>query len=114
MFKSEDIIGDIVFISFNNPESFKDIGLSIEGGHFLVKGHDHLGLWLQHPGIVIKKSEDKDGKPLPTDLQSEKRIDGVFLVMWNQINTIMHYPDREGYDFPSEFDKNIGFKKDKS
>jgi len=22
----------------------------------------------------------------------------------------MHYPDREGYDFPSEFDKNIGFK----
>ena len=49
---------------------------------------------------------------MPTDLQSEKRIDGVFLVMWNQINTIMHYPDREGYDFPSEFDKNIGFKKD--
>ena len=29
--------------------------------------------------------------------------------MWNQIKTIMHYPDREGYDLPSEFDKNIGF-----
>ena len=27
----------------------------------------------------------------------------------------MHYPNREGYDFPSEFDKDVGFKvaKDK-
>jgi len=26
----------------------------------------------------------------------------------------MHYPDRDGYDFPSEFDKDIGFKNKKS
>ena len=25
----------------------------------------------------------------------------------------MHYPNRKGYDFPSEFDKEIGFLKDK-
>ena len=110
MFNSEDIIGDIVFISFNNQETLKDIGINTSGGHFLVKGYDHLGLWLLHPGISIKKTLDKDGRPLPIDLHKEDKIDGVFLVMWNSINTIMHYPDREGYDFPSEFDKNIGFK----
>ena len=27
MFKSEDIIGDIVFISFNNKDCLKDIGI---------------------------------------------------------------------------------------
>ena len=112
MFKSEDIIGDIVFLSFNSEDSFKDIGLPVGGGHFLVKGYDHIGLWIQHPGIIIKKTEDKNGKPLPENSHTEERIDGVFLVMWNQINTIMHYPDRDGYDLPSEFDKNIGFKKD--
>ena len=110
MFKSEDIIGDIVFLSFNNPDFLKDIGIRVSSGHFLVKGHDHLGLWLQHPGITIKQATDQDGKPIPLNLQKENKIDGVFLVMWNQINTIMHYPDRDGYDFPSEFDKNIGFK----
>ena len=41
------------------------------------------------------------------------KIDGVFLVSWNFINTIMHYPDRDGYDFPSEFDKEVGFKTSK-
>ncbi len=109
MFKSQDIIGDIVFISFNDKAVFKDIGLPVDGGHFLVKGFDNIGLWLAHPGIIIKKTEDENGKPLPDNAQSEERIDGVFLVMWNQIKTIMHYPDREGYDLPSEFDKNIGF-----
>ena len=52
MFKSEDIIGDIVFISFNNNENLKEVGISSPSGHYLVKGYDHLGLWLQHPGIL--------------------------------------------------------------
>ena len=110
MFKSDDIIGDIVFISLNNNEFLQDIGINVQSGHFLVKGYDNLGLWLEHPGIIIKKIEDKKGKPLPVKLQKEERIDGVFLVMWNQVNTIMHYPNRDGFDFPNEFDKNIGFK----
>ena len=110
MFKSDDIIGDIVFISLNSNEFLQDIGINAQSGHFLVKGYDNLGLWLQHPGIIIKKIEDKKGKPLPVKMQKEERIDGIFLVMWNQVNTIMHYPNRDGFDFPSEFDKNIGFK----
>lgn len=55
MFKSEDIIGDIVFISFNNNECLSEIGIQSSSGHYLVKGLDHLGLWVQHPGIFIKK-----------------------------------------------------------
>ncbi len=33
-----------------------------------------------------------------------------FLITWDNILTIMHYPDRKGYDFPSEFEKSIGFE----
>jgi len=101
MFKTDDIIGDIVFVSLVNENFLNEIGI-VKSGHFLVKGFDHLGLWLQHPGITTKNQEI-------TSYIKE----GVFLVMWNQINTIMHYPNREGYDFPSEFDKEIGFLKDK-
>jgi hypothetical protein len=113
MFKSEDIIGDIVFISFNNKDCLKDIGIVSPSGHYLVKGYDHLGLWLQHPGVFIKKTKDENGNPIPLDIQKANQIDGVFLVMWGFINTIMHYPDRDGYDFPSEFNKDIGFKSNK-
>ena len=99
MFKTDDIIGDIVFISFLNIKEFSDIGIE-KSGHYLIKGYDNIGLWVQHPGLGI---EDKKIKSYVKE--------GVFLVMWNQINTIMHYPNREGYDFPSEFDKEIGFLK---
>lgn len=101
MFKTEDIIGDIVFVSLVNKENFNQIGIT-QSGHYLVKGFDHLGLWLQHPGITT------DNEKITSYIK-----EGVFLVMWNQVNTIMHYPNRDGYDFPSEFDKEIGFLKDK-
>ena len=97
MFKTENIIGDIVFISFINVEDFKYIGIS-KSGHFLVKGFDQLGVWVLHPGLITKNDK------------IEKHIkEATFLIMWNQIATIMHYPNRDGYDFPSEFDKQIGF-----
>ena len=101
MFKTEDIIGDIVFISFLNSKEFYDIGIE-KSGHYLVKGFDNVGLWIQHPGLGT------ENKKIKSYIK-----EGVFLVMWNQINTIMHYPNREGYDFPSEFDKEIGFLKNK-
>ena len=106
MFKGEDIIGDIVFVSFINVKEFKDIGIT-SSSHFLVKGLDQLGVWLQHPGI----SSNNDSRGISSFNNHIK--EGIFLAMWNQINTIMHYPNREGYDFPSEFDKEIGFLKNK-
>ncbi len=56
MFKTEDIIGDIVFVSLVNEQDFELIGIT-KSGHYLVKGIDHIGLWLQHPGISTKNQE---------------------------------------------------------
>ena len=66
---------------------------------------------MEHPGVVIARTEDKDGKPIPENKIKKEKIDASFLVTWDNINSIMHYPKREGFDFPSEFDVEIGFKK---
>ena len=58
MIKLDDIIGDIVFISFRDTERMKDIGIEASSGHYMLKGYDQLGLWLEHPGIVIQHMED--------------------------------------------------------
>ena len=47
----DEIIGDIIFISFADLERFKDIGITSPSGHFLLKGYDQMGLWLEHPGL---------------------------------------------------------------
>ena len=114
MFNNEQIIGDIVFISFNDSKRYNDIGLSSAYGHFLVLGYDNIGLWVSHPGLFISHFEDEKGKPLPDIKKYKEQIKSSFLVTWGNIKTIMHYPDRDGYDFPSEFQKNIGFKFKKS
>ena len=111
MFKIEDAIGDVVLISFRNHEELKEFGISESISHYLIKGIDQLGLWLEHPGIILSKTEDKEGKPLPNDKISRERVNANFLLRWEYVKSIMHYPDREGYDFPSEFDLDVGFKK---
>jgi len=109
MIKIDKIIGDIIFISFRDVVRMQDIGINATAGHYLLKGYDQLGLWLEHPGILIQHIEDKNGKPLPVKEQSKEEIEAVFMVHWDNINTMMHYPGREGYDFPDQFKKKIGF-----
>ena len=106
MINIDELIGDLVYISFNKVESYSEIGIKDESGHFLLKGYDHIGLWIEHPGLIII---DKDNKH--NEIEKNNIVTANFLVTWNNINTIMHYPGREGYDFPNEFaQKNIGFK----
>jgi len=110
MFTTSDIIGDIIFISLYDVEKFNDIGINEPSGHYKVVGHDHLGVWLEHPGLYMITTEDESGKPLKVDEQIKEEIPANFFLPWGQINTMMHYPDREGYDFPDLFKKSIGFK----
>ena len=65
MINLDEIIGDIIFISFVKIERYLDIGIRTSSGHFLLKGYDQMGLWLEHPGIVFIHNEDKSGNPLP-------------------------------------------------
>ena len=110
MINLDEIIGDIIFISFSDLERFKDIGITHSSGHFLFKGYDQMGIWLEHPGIVIICSEDKTGNPLPISKHTKENIAANFIVTWDNVNTILHYPEREGFDLPNEFNKKIGFR----
>ena len=110
MFTTQEIVGDIIFISFNNKDRYKDIGLNIEAGHFKALGYDHIGVWVEHPFLVLTSKEEMDKAKINKDDLTDKKIESNFLITWDNIKTIMHYPNRDGYDFPSEFDKKYGFK----
>ena len=97
MFTTQEIIGDVVYISFADKERYKDIGLDLASGHFKILGYDNIGLLVEHPYQLENKS-------------TNKKIQSNFVITWDNVKTIMHYPNREGFDFPSEFDKNYGFK----
>ena len=108
--KIGEIVGDIVFIKLANPDYLKEIGIIETDGHFLVKGRDELGLWVQHPGLKVVKLIDDNGKPLPPNKHVKQKIDATFLISWQNIITIMHYPNRQDYDFPYREGEPIGFR----
>ena len=110
MFTIENIIGDIVFISLRDTSFLTKLAISEELSHFKVLGQDQLGLWVEHPKLTFKYIKDKSGNDVPENEQKTETVDAVFLIAWGNIDTVMHYPNREGFDFPSEFDKEIGFK----
>ena len=110
MFTIENIIGDIVFLSLRDKTFLSKLAISEEASHFKILGQDQLGLWVEHPKLTFRYTTNKEGKSIPKDEQKTQEVDAVFLVAWGNIDTIMHYPNREGYDLPSEFDTNIGFK----
>ena len=107
----EFIVNDIIFISFK--EDLKSIGINYNEGYFKVKGHDSLGIWLEHPGIEKIEDVDKKGKPIPANKRKKEVIEAVFLAHWGNIKTIMHFPNREGFDFPSPFERKVGFRSNK-
>lgn len=107
--KIGDIVGDIVFLKFANPDFLKDLGITDSDGHFYVRGKDELGLWVAHPGLEIKKILDYKGKPLPVNKQKREQVDATFMIPWMNIVTIMHYPGREEYDFPFSETGPMGF-----
>ena len=110
MFTVEHIIGDIVFIALRDKSFLSKLAIPEDLTHFKVKGQDQLGLWVEHPKLTFRYTTDQEGKPIEKDKQKTESVDAVFLVAWANIDTIMHYPDRDGYDFPSEFNTDIGFK----
>ena len=110
MFKTQDVIGDVVFIALHDKTMLNHVGLNSECGHFKVMGYDNFGLWVEHPDLYIVTAEDDTGNPLPAGEEKKEHIEANIFIHWSNIKTLMHYPNRKGFDFPSEFDKDIGFK----
>ena len=114
MFVSEDIIGDIVFISIHDIKQFLDIGIIQNSDHYFVQGLDHLGLWVRHPGLIFEKVKGASLPKLNSSNDISINIEANFFIPWHQVKTLMHYPDREGFDFPQDvLKKKIGFKQGK-
>ena len=113
MFTIENIIGDIVYLAFRDKSFLKRLAIPEEMSHFKVLGQDQLGLWVEHPKLTFRYTTNQEGKTIPEEDQKTETVEAVFLVAWGNLDTVMHYPNREGYDFPSEFDTDIGFKSDK-
>ena len=104
-----EIIGDIVHIFFSDRTALAPLGFDENPLVIKIVGLDDMGLWAAHPNYVIVKALDEHGKPLPDKKRVQRKLDANFLIRWEQISTIVHFPHRDGFDLPSPFERHIGF-----
>ena len=64
MMQLEHIVGDVVCIVLRDPNSLKEINLNERINWLKVRGFDKMGLWVEHPDLVVVKTEE-GGKPIP-------------------------------------------------
>ena len=85
MFKTQDVIGDVIFIAFNDKTMLNHVGLNSECGHFKIMGYDNFGLWVEHPNLYIVTSEDESGNPISKEGEDREHIDANIFIHWSNI-----------------------------
>ena len=102
MMKIEKVVGDLILLVLDNHEPLKKIGIDQDKIFVKVKGYDENGMWIHHPGFQVPNFDNGNK-------QKTKKIEASILIPWVFIVSIAHFPGAEGFDFPSPFEKHIGF-----
>ncbi|MBH09788.1 MAG: hypothetical protein CMG74_05410 [Candidatus Marinimicrobia bacterium] len=103
MMKIEEVVGDVILIVLNNHEPLEKIGIDQDKIFVQVKGYDENGMWIHHPNFQVPNIAGK-GRA------KTNRAEASILIPWAFIVSIVHFPGAEGFDLPSPFDIDIGFK----
>ena len=111
MMNISEIIDDIVLLKLENHESLKDLGIIQKSLFAKILGYDEHGVWIHHPKFQV--AEVPEGKQIKLIKPPKTReVAASVLIRWGFIITIVHFPGVEGLDFPSPFEKQIGFDTD--
>lgn len=102
MMKIEDIIDDIVLLVLTENEPLKELGITQNKLFVKVVGYDENGIWIENPDFRLPDTNKKDPEAYTS-------VTASILIAWAYISSIVHFPNMEGFDFPSPFDAKIGF-----
>ena len=112
MMKIENTVNDIVLVILNDSAPFERVGIGIDQFYTRVVGYDEFGVWLEHPNFEVIISENEEGKPLSPDKVKREHHNASVYIPWRNVASLVHFPNREGYDFPSPFERHVGFRAD--
>ena len=100
-------INDVVLVVLKTPEILEPIGISQEKFFAKVLGYDETGIWVQLPDFELPSRVGQDSRIwVPESMQE---VNASAMIPWGAISTVLHFPDVKGYDYPSPFNRDIGF-----
>ncbi len=110
MMNIEKIVGDVVLLVLDNHEPLKELGITQKGIYTKIVGYDENGIWIEHPQFAVPIMNAPENSK--TKKPKTKMVTASVLIAWAFIVSVVHFPDVEGFDFPSPFETHIGFDID--
>jgi len=105
----EDIINKTVMLMVFQSDGLDPAGIKEKKFYAKVVGRDNIGLWIENPKLETTRVRDDKGTLIPPDKRRHEEHLAYVLVPWGNIRSVVHFPDRDGFDtIEDEEVKSIG------
>ena len=103
-------VNDVVLVVLKTPEILKPVGITQAKLSAKVLGYAETGLCVQCCDFELPvRAGEESGLWIPESMQ---KVDASAMLPRGAITSGMHFPDVEGYDKPSPFNRDIGFNNE--
>lgn len=105
----DEIINKTVMLMIFQSDGLDPAGIKEKKFYAKVVGRDSIGLWIENPKVETTRLRDDNGILIPPEQRLHEEHLAYVLVPWGNIRSVVHFPDREGFDnFEDEEAKSIG------
>jgi len=104
MMNMDKAVGDIVMLVLRDGLPLKGLGIRQKKIYVRVKGHDSVGIWMELPEYQVPQLAHSSDGP-----EREMTAVACALAPWAVIESVVHFPDLDGFDFPSPEVDSLGF-----
>ena len=103
----DNAVDDIVLLVQRDGQPLKGLGIRDKKIYVRLKGYDSIGLWVELTDYELPQLAHSESGP-----EKEIAADACALIPWTSIETVVHFPDLEGFDFPSPKVDQLGFQSE--
>ncbi|MBD3309364.1 hypothetical protein GF339_23405 [candidate division KSB3 bacterium] len=108
MVEIEKLINDRVMIVLANREGLNKAGINETNFYAKIVGYDRIGLWIENPEFTTTRVRDDDGNIIPPEDRQQENYLANVLIPWNNIRSIVHFPNREGFAYEEDGIGHLG------
>jgi hypothetical protein len=105
----EEIINKTVMLMVFQADGLDAAGIKDKRFYAKVVGRDSIGIWIENPKLETTRVRDDNGTLIPPAQRQHEEHRAYVLVPWGNIRSVVHFPDREGFDTVEDEEvKSIG------
>jgi hypothetical protein len=94
----DDAVNKTVMLIIFSSEGLEAAGIKEKKFYAKIVGRDSIGLWIENPKLETTRVRNDNGAIIPPDRRQLEEHVAHVLIPWGNIRSVVHFPNREGFD----------------